>query len=248
MGTASPSAEPVPAEPVRLVTVAHGTRHGTGNEVARSLAHGVGARLGIPAVSSYVELCEPFFAEVLADMAEPTEVVAVPLLLSRGYHVAVDLPAAVIGAAGTVTLAPPLGPDPLLARAQAARLIEAGAVPGETAVLIAAGSRDPRAWSDLTRAAALLSEIWGSRVRVAVMSGEGPRPDQVIVPGDAVSLYLLSPGHFATMATEAARSGGAGAVAGVIGAHPAILELVAARVRAALAGGASPLSGSAAPV
>ncbi|UDY23798.1 sirohydrochlorin chelatase [Nocardioides sp. Kera G14] len=228
----------------QLITVAHGTRHATGNQIASELARLAGERLAMESTSSYVELCAPLFADVMAGASG--DVVAVPLLLSRGYHVAVDLPAAVLAAGNTgldgrkartrreespdsVVLAPPLGPHPLLARAQASRLIEAGATPGESVVMIAAGSRDPRAAEDLAVAADLLTGIWGARVRVAVLSGEGGRPAEVIEPGDVVSTYLLSPGHFATRAAEEARASGATIVADVLGVHPLVVELICER-------------------
>ena len=78
---------------MRLVTVAHGTRHATGNDVARALTAAAGERLGMTAVTSYVELSEPLFADVMSGLTEPA--VVVPLLLSTGYHVTVDLPRAV---------------------------------------------------------------------------------------------------------------------------------------------------------
>ncbi|MFT4263428.1 MAG: CbiX/SirB N-terminal domain-containing protein [Nocardioides sp.] len=225
------------------MTVAHGTRHETGNAVAAELTRLAGGRLGLESTTTYVELCRPLFADAIA--ATPGEVVVVPLLLSRGYHVAVDLPKALLaggeaplggrgGPTREMVLAPPLGPHPLLARAQASRLIDAGAVPGDPVVMIAAGSRDPRAAEDLAGAADLLTGIWGARVRVAVLSGEGARPADVIEPGDVVSTYLLSPGHFATRAAEEARASGAVVVADVLGAHPLLVELICERASARL--------------
>ncbi|GAB7003516.1 sirohydrochlorin chelatase [Nocardioides sp. AN3] len=216
---------------MRLVTVAHGTRHPTGNEVAVEIARRAGERLGIEASAAYVELCEPLFADLLRSSEEMT--VAVPLLLSRGFHVAVDLPAAVLAARGETILAPALGPHPLLARAQVARLVEAGAVPGMPVVMVAAGSRDASAAADLARAARLLAEAWGGPVRSAVLSGEGARPDAVIEPDDAVSPYLLAPGHFADRLAASASAARAGVVADVIRAHDLVVDLVVERAAAA---------------
>ena len=55
---------------MRLVTVAHGTRHGPGNDVARRLTSLAGRQLGLTAVASYVELCEPSLQSVLAGSSE----------------------------------------------------------------------------------------------------------------------------------------------------------------------------------
>jgi sirohydrochlorin ferrochelatase len=208
-----------------LVTVAHGTRHPTGNDVARAVTAAAGERLGMPAVTSYVELSEPLFADVMAGLSEPA--VVVPLLLSTGYHVTVDLPRAAASAPVPVTLGPALGPDPQLAVAQAERLREAGAIPGQRVVMVAAGSQDPAALPDLGRATSLLAEEWGGEVELATLGGGGRRPAEVVRPGDAVSPYLLAPGHFAERARE--ESLGASLVADVIGAHGAVVGLVVSR-------------------
>ena len=220
----------------RLVTVAHGTRHAPGNEVARALTAAAEERLGIPATCSYVELCEPSFASVIAQpWAGPT--VVVPLLLSTGFHVRHDLPEAVAAApvapGSPVLLGPALGPDPLLAEAQADRLRTAGARPGQRVVLVAAGSSDPLAMRDLTRARMHLAAAWGGPVVLSTLSGRGARPDQVVRPGDAVSPYLLAEGFFADRCR--ARSVGAAVVADVIGTHPSVVDLVVQRTRGLLA-------------
>lgn len=204
----------------RLVTVAHGTRHVPGNAVARAITGAAGTRLGMPWVASYVELATPLFASV---MASGVPSVVVPLLLSTGHHIRHDL------GAGRA-----LGPDPLLASAQVARLVAAGAVAGQPVVMVAAGSRDPLATRDQMIAAAYLSEQWGGPVRLATLSGVGRRPADVVTPADVVSPYLLAPGHFADRCR--AESSAAGVVADVIGAHPAVVDLVVARVGETLAG------------
>jgi sirohydrochlorin ferrochelatase len=215
----------------RLVTVAHGTRHPTGNLVAAALTMAAGERLGVPATASYVELCEPSLPSVLAGAAGPT--VVVPLLLTTGYHVRVDVPAAVTAASGVATVAPALGPDRLLATAQVDRLLSAGAEPGQPVVLVAAGSRDPAALPDLERAAALLGDAWGGPVRLATLGGRGRRAEDVVRPGDVLAPYLLAEGFFATRCAEIARSAGAVA-AEVVGTHERVVELVVERFTAAL--------------
>ena len=205
---------------MRLVTVAHGTRHVAGNAVARNITGAAGTRLGLPWVASYVELCAPSYTSV---MASGVPSVVVPLLLSTGHHIRHDL------GAGRA-----LGPDPLLASAQVARLAAAGAAAGQPVVLVAAGSRDPLATRDQMLAAAYLSEQWGGPVRLATLSGVGRRPADVVTPDDAVSPYLLAPGHFADRCL--AESAAAAVVADVIGAHAAVVDLVVERVVEALAG------------
>ena len=209
------------------MTVAHGTRNAAGNAIAREITADVGRRLGMEAVASYVELCAPAFADVVAETSDPT--VVVPLLLSTGHHVRVDLPAALAHAAGPVTLGRPLGPDRLLAQAQATRLREAGARPGQPVVLVAAGSQDPRAAADLSLAGDLLAEAWGGDVRVATLSGHGQRPVELVDATTAVSPYLLAPGHFADRTRTESLTAGAAVCADVIGAHPLVADLAARR-------------------
>ena len=218
----------------RLVTVAHGTRRAGGNETARRLTAAAAERLGVPATAAYVELSEPLLGDVVAGLAAPA--VVVPLLLSTGFHVRQDLPDACAGApAGvSVVLGRPLGPDPLLARAQVDRLVEAGAEPGSPLVMVAAGSTDLRAWHDLRGATRLLAGQWGGRVRLATLSGYGRRPEEVVRPGDAVSAYLLSPGLFSRKVREMADAAGAGVCADVLAEHPLVVDLVVERARALL--------------
>jgi len=221
---------------MRLVTVAHGTRHGSGGGVAVELTGLAGERLGMPARTAYIELQQPLLADVLADGAAS---VLVPLLLSTGYHVVHDVPAVAEAAPAPVLTAAPLGPDPLLAAAQADRLTAAGARPGQPVVLVAAGSTDPAATADLEEAVRLLAEEWAGPVRLATLSGLGERVGQVVRPGDVVSPYLLSPGYFATSAGDLARGAGATVVASWIGAHPLVVDVVVRRVRDALGSGGS---------
>jgi sirohydrochlorin ferrochelatase len=133
-----------------------------------------------------------------------------------------------------VALAGPLGPDALLAAAQVERLIAAGAALGQPVVLVAAGSNDPAASTDLRAAVDLLGRHWGAPVRLATLAGLGPRIDAVVRPGDAVSPYLLAPGFFADRADAIARAAGATVVAGPIGAHPLLVDLLVARATSLL--------------
>lgn len=220
------------------MTVAHGTRVAPGNRIAADLTAQASTLLGVDATTSYVELCAPLVTDVLAGSAAPT--VVVPLLLSTGFHVKVDLPAALQGSRGPAALTRPLGPDPVLASVQRRRLIEAGATPGCPVVLVAAGSNDPDAVPDLERAQRLLARVWGGPVLVATVAGKGRSVESAVAEaslyGDvAVSTYLLSPGLFSRKAAELGRDAGARWVADVLGADPEIAGLVADRYRQAIA-------------
>jgi sirohydrochlorin ferrochelatase len=211
-----------------LVVVAHGTRNVVGNEVAHAIAEAAGERLGVSARAAFVELSEPLFADVMA--GADTRTAVVPLLLSTGFHIRTDLPEAVATASVPVTVGDPLGPDALLADAQVDRLREAGAVPGQRVVLVAAGSTDEAATCDQMGAVALLARAWGSPVELATLSGHGPRPAEVVRPGDAVSPYLLSPGFFHDRVRREAPDGAV--VADVIGPHELVVDLVVRRAEA----------------
>ena len=216
---------------MRLVVVAHGTRQLLGNAVASIIAKRAGRVLGMESKAAYVELCEPLLTDVLAD-GQPS--VVVPLLLSTGYHIKVDLPQAAEGL--PVAMGRALGPDPLLASAQVSRLIAGGAVPGQPVVLVAAGSNDPSARADIAAAGRMLEKAWGGSVRVATVSGSGAPPiDQAVRPGDAVSPYLLAPGFFSDLVRSRASAAGAETVADVIGPHPDVIDMVVRRAAALLA-------------
>lgn len=215
----------------RLVTVAHGTRKSGGNEVAREITVAAGLALGVEAVCSYVELSAPLFEDVVAADDAPT--VVVPLLLSTGFHLRQDLPRMAQAAAGPLVLGRPLGPHHLVAQAQLDQLARAGARPGDgRLVLVAAGSSDPLATRDLTRAAELLGRLWGGPVEVATLSALGRRPAEVVRRDDIVTPYLLSPGFFADRAREESLAAGAAVVADVIGPHPLVVDLVVQRTHA----------------
>ena len=221
--------------PSTLVTVAHGTRVAAGNRVAAAVIAAAGRRLGVPAQRSYVELCAPSFTSVVRSLEGPA--VVVPLLLSTGYHVRSDLPAATRTASAPVHVARPLGPHPLLAEVMCLRLRGSGARPGDPVVLVAAGSRDPDTAIDLASAGRMLQARWGAPVRVATVSGDGAAvADQVSAARNAgrvaVVPYLLAAGHFSRRAERLARSAGATSVADVLGPHPLVVELVVRRYRA----------------
>jgi len=221
---------------MRLVTVAHGTRHATGNFVARSITAQAGRRLGgVSSTTSYVELCSPLFSRVMGETEEPVAVV--PLLLSTGYHIRHDLPSAL--APGAV-MGAPLGPHPLLAEVMCHRLRGSGARRGDPVVLVATGSNDPLSLRDVAMAGRLLQARWGAPVRISTLSGLGPRPIEVInamkpLGEVAVAPYLLAPGHFLDRTAAMARCAGITRVAGAIGDHPLVAELVARHYRALVA-------------
>jgi len=179
----------------------------------RNLAPEVDVRIG------YLEHGPPH----VADVVEPGSVV-VPLLLTSGYHVRVDLPAQ----ATDVVVTAAVGPDPRLAIALAQRLSDAGYEAG-VVTLAAAGSADQRALDDVTTAAAQLAAVLGAAVTPAFVSAGEPRLADV--DSTVVSTYLLAPGLFADNVAAC----GARVIADPLGAHPLLAEIVLDRYRSSVA-------------
>jgi sirohydrochlorin ferrochelatase len=190
-----------------LVACAHGTRNPTGRRLIAELALAARAlRPGITTTAAFVDVQPPTVADVVAELsAAGHPAVVVPLLLSGGYHVHVDIAGAVAAAPGTVA-ARPLGPDPRLAEVLLDRLRAAGADPrdpGTAVVLAAAGSSDVRAVADVAETAAVLHRAWAGPVTTGYGSAASPTvPDAVAAARLAgaervvVAAYLLAPGHF----------------------------------------------------
>jgi len=222
-----------------LVAVAHGTRNPDGPVVVDALMAQVRRRLLQTAVhTSFVELNEPLFKDVMAAQHGPT--VVVPLLLSSGYHINHDLPEMAKVASGPVRIARPLGPHPLLAALMCRRLQASGARRGDAVVMVAAGSRDVDAAVDTMAMGRLLQAHWGAPVQVAHLSGNGQRVaeavEQLWSAGHrriAATPYLLAPGFFARKARAQAAVAGCTSVAEELGSHPLVAELVVRRYLAA---------------
>jgi sirohydrochlorin ferrochelatase len=190
-----------------LVACAHGTRNPTGRRLIAELALAARRlRPGLTTTAAFVDVQPPTVADVVAELASTGRpAVVVPLLLSGGYHVHVDIARAVDGAADAVA-ARPLGPDPRLVEVLAERLLDAGADPSDprtAVVLAAAGSSDPRSVADVEATAALLQGRWAGRVTTGFGSAARPPvPDAVAAARDAgaarvvIASYLLAPGHF----------------------------------------------------
>jgi sirohydrochlorin ferrochelatase len=224
------------AAPV-LVAVAHGTRDPAAPATVEHLLSGVRRRLpGVEVVGCYVELVEPALSEVLARLRRSA--VVVPLLLSTGHHARSDLPAALARASAPAVLAPPLGPSALLTTALVDRVREAGAAAGDAVVLGAAGSSDTAGVAAVARATARLDRARAGPVTCGFLSAATPHLSVAVEQAArrtsrpvTVAPYLLAPGSFARDLAQVARVSGAARVAPVLGAHPALADLVARRYR-----------------
>jgi sirohydrochlorin ferrochelatase len=210
----------------RLLVAAHGTRSARGaGTTARLLAAIGAARPDVRVDGCFLDVATPRLAEALDD--RPT--VVVPLLLSSGYHVLVDIPAAVAPHPST-RAARHLGPDPLLAAALADRLAERA--PGDEAgdvALVGAGSTHAVAAEELRAAATLLGARLGCAVTPFTVSDALPDELRAARPA-AVATYLLAEGQFADqIAAAGAAQRPAVPVSPPLGDHPALVELVWAR-------------------
>ncbi|MFG2917404.1 sirohydrochlorin chelatase [Kitasatospora sp. NPDC048298] len=216
-----------------LLAVAHGSRDEAASTSTRALVKAV--RLLRPELTvrcCFLDLAHPSLTQSLARFADRRPVL-VPLLLGTGYHLRVDLPAALATAGLPEShLARALGPHPLLAEALADRLTEAGAPPHAPVVLAGAGSSDPTALADTARMASLLAARLGRTVVPAHLSAAAPTPHQAVAelqaaghPEVALATYLLSPGFFARRAATAP----AAWTSAPLGAHPAVARLVLRR-------------------
>ncbi|MGA5577764.1 sirohydrochlorin chelatase [Streptomyces koyangensis] len=223
-----------------LLALAHGTRDQEGIRVVRELTARVRRlRPGTRVELAWLGLVEPTVSQALARLPGP--VVAVPLLLARGYHVRTDIPALLAGPdEARVRVAPALGPSPRLAEAAAAQLARAGRPPGATpVVLAAAGSADPRARTDTHHSARLLAARLNAPVTPAFLGGPGPDPAEAVAawhsrghPDVAAAAHLLAPGFF----LNRLRGTGARWVSGALGLREQVAELVWERYDAGRAG------------
>jgi sirohydrochlorin ferrochelatase len=207
--------------PPKLLVAAHGTRSATGRATIRALADAVQDARPATAVSlCFLDVAEPSLRQAL-DAFDAAEVIVVPLLLSAGYHVEVDIPRIVTGRDG-VRVARHLGPDPLVIEAVADRLAEArGSLRPASTVLAAVPSQRESAAADVTGAASALAERLGRAVLPATATANLaalPRPIEV-------APYLLAEGDF----LDRLRDAGADVVAEPIGVHPALVPVVWSR-------------------
>jgi sirohydrochlorin ferrochelatase len=217
-----------------LIATAHGTRSAAGLATVAALVDEVRrARPGLDVRTAFVDVAEPFLVDVVAGVDGP--LIVVPVLLSRGYHVRVDIPQALAGRAHA-TATPALGPDRAVSLALAERLAAArasGVRAGELIVLVATGSSDPDAAEDLSLAAADLAALLHTPVDAAVMSGPGVPFTEVLTGHSAGAVdvvpYLLAEGVFYDRLQTESRGLGVATVGGPIGAHPALVELILAR-------------------
>ena len=199
---------PAPA----LVAASHGTSSADGRTAVAALVDAV--RRAAPRVAvedAFVDVQQPDVASVLDRLGDAHATVVVPLLLSAGYHVHVDLAREVAQGAGAPVLGSALGPDDRLVEVLAERLAEAGLRGDDRVVLAAAGSSDVRAVDDCRVVGRRLAARLGRPVAVGFLSAARPGLVDAIARTRAthpvsrvvVSSYLLAPGYFHDLAVAA---------------------------------------------
>ncbi len=222
-----------PARPPVLIACAHGTDNVRGRREIDAVRTELQAlRPDVQVLEAYVDVQHPDLVDVIASIPEGHQAVIVPLLLSVGYHVKVDIARAAASRPGTVA-ALPLGPDPRLAHVLQARLTEAGVADGTAVVLAAAGSSDACASVDVAEVRAVLAELRTGPVLAGFGSKAAPSvPDAVIAsrsdtggPQVAVASYLLAPGYFHDQLAKA----GADVVSAPLLPSPVIAEIALSR-------------------
>ncbi|MCU1564645.1 MAG: cobalamin biosynthesis protein CbiX [Arthrobacter sp.] len=239
-----------------LIACAHGTSSPLGAAEVDALRDGIAAlRAGLDVREAYVDVQDPELPSVVEHLPAGEPAVVVPLLLSVGYHVKVDIARAVRSRPDTLAAAP-LGPDPRLAALLDQRLREAGATDNDAVILAAAGSSNPRASLNVEELAGALRALRPNRIvaaygasarpsvpeAVAMLreeaaggAGAGQSAGAVAVGGRVViASYLLAPGFFHDQLAKA----GADLVTEPLLPSPVLAEIALERYDAALAASA----------
>ena len=197
-----------------LVGISHGTASPDGQTAVQRLIDAVDTAAASPANVrlGHVDVQQPDVAATLGALPLAMPAVIVPLLLSAGYHVHVDLRREIDDVADrSVRLAAALGPDDRLVDVLRRRLDEAGVTPDDLVVLAVAGSSDARAVDDCRDMGERLAAALDAPVTVGFLSAAEPRLADAIAGARAeaggrrvvVASYLLAPGYFQDLAAAA---------------------------------------------
>jgi sirohydrochlorin ferrochelatase len=221
-----------------LIACSHGTSNAQGAAEVNALRDAIAAlRPGLDVRESYVDVQQPDLVDVVAGLPEGEPAVVVPLLLSVGYHVKVDIARAVKSRPGSLAAAP-LGPDPRLAALLDQRLREAGVTDRDAVVLAAAGSSNPNAARSVEELADQLRALRPNRIVPAYGASAQPSvPDAVAMLREVddggrvvIASYLLAPGYFHDQLAKA----GADIVTEPLLPSPIVAEIALERFDAAL--------------
>ncbi|MFD6533475.1 sirohydrochlorin chelatase [Streptomyces sp. NPDC060184] len=251
-----------------LLVIAHGSRDPRHAATVHALTARVRSlRPGLRVETGFLDFNAPSVPRVLerlhsSNSARATEVVALPLLLTRAFHAKTDIPSVLREARARlprlrIRQAGVLGPSPLLHSALEQRLYEAGLTAADKRstglVLASAGSTDPEAIAVIAEIARELRHTGWCAVRPAFASanspGGFPRTADAVralraegVDRVAVAPYVIAPGRLPDRIVAGAVEAGADVLSEVLGASPALARLLLARYDEARAARALPLS------
>lgn len=223
-----------------LIACSHGTNDRAGQDAVRRLIDDVRALLpDVRVVAAVVDVEQPQIDEVIARETPEDDVIVVPLLLSVGYHTAVDISRAVRQHTNA-RQSEPLGTHPLIADILVDRLSAAlpdGWQPGDHVVLAAAGSSNPAALVDVEAVATRLRALIPIPVTVGYASASVPRIGDAVADARGAGAvrviaasHVLAPGFFAGLVWTA----GADIVTLPLAPDPRVAQVVVDRYRAAL--------------
>jgi sirohydrochlorin ferrochelatase len=214
-----------------LVCCSHGTDSPEGRAAVSAIVAAAGAELGVETRETYVDVQHPQVDEVIGSFAGSA--VIVPLLLSPGYHTAVDIGRAARSRDGVVA-AGTLGPHPLLAELLAERVRAAGLRAGDHVVLAASGSSRPESAERVREVRDALAALVDAPLTVGYAYGASPKVAEAVAAAREAGArrviaasYVLAPGHFAGLVAAA----GADIVTPPLGADPRVVRIVAERYR-----------------
>lgn len=213
-----------------LLLVAHGSKRDGSSAVAEAIgAEAAGLLADVPVQTTFLDHSTKTPSWGLEQLARAGcgDAVVVPLLLGAAFHLREDLPNQ-LGTRIPTRLADHLGPDPLVIDALVDRL---GSTDAETVVLVAAGTTEASSQHETAAAANLLAKRLDREVTIAFAAAAQPDVPTAIsqAKGTVVVLpYLLCEGRFSDQTALQAEAAGV-ECRPVIGAHPAIAELVVTR-------------------
>lgn len=214
-----------------LVLVAHGTGRPAARTAVGALVADVRALLPDVRVRlAHVDVQSPSLTTVMADVrAAGGRAVVVPLLLAAGYHVEVDIAAAVDPARDVVT--PTFADHPALVDIALGRIDRTGL---DALVVAAAGSSRAGAREQVQRFAAAVGVAAGVPVTVGWAASGAPTVADAVAAARSggrvgVVTYLLAPGVFAARARTAALDAGAVVVGSPLAPDPRLAAIVVER-------------------
>lgn len=191
-----------------LLAVSHGTSCPIGQASVAALVEAVGrSRADLHVAGGFVDVQQPDVPATLGSIEPERPAVVVPLLLSAGFHVHVDLVEDLDATDRPTALGRAMGPDERLVAVLVRRLEALHVTPDDRIVLGAAGSTDARAVADCVDMGRRLESRLRVPVETAFVSAAQPSVPDAVAAARAshprgrviIATYLLAPGYFARL-------------------------------------------------